>query len=216
MFIISTNEYVTIFAPQKDEFVEKKSVFIGSIAPACEVEEAMDFVNAKKSEYKDATHNVWAYLLKNGQKRYSDDGEPQGTAGVPCLEVLEKSGVCDICVVVTRYFGGILLGGGGLCRAYSHGAAIAVAAAQKKLMEPSLRVRLSCDYGLYGKLTYVLPDFDVRIEESLFEEVVTITLTVRKSTFDRLLKVLTELSNGKLMPVVIEELFYCFDSQAGL
>ena len=127
-------EYTTILDRAEDEFVERKSRFIGAIAPVETEEEALDFIAQIKHQHRDATHNTYAYVLKNGVKRYSDDGEPQGTAGVPMLDCLEKEGLVDVAVVVTRYFGGILLGAGGLVRAYSHGAKIAVDAASRKLM----------------------------------------------------------------------------------
>ena len=115
--------YTTLAGEGSDQFEERKSLFIGHAKHITSEDEAMEFVKAKKKEYSDATHNCWAYLLKGGiVARYSDDGEPQGTAGVPMLETIRKSGVCDCVVVVTRYFGGILLGAGGLVRAYSHGA----------------------------------------------------------------------------------------------
>lgn len=113
-------EYVTIYAPAEDEFVERKSRFIGAIAPVQTEEEAQAWIAQVRQQHRDATHNTYAYILRNGIKRYSDDGEPQGTAGVPMLDCIEKEGLVDVAVVVTRYFGGILLGAGGLVRAYSH------------------------------------------------------------------------------------------------
>ena len=113
--------YTTLEQEGEAEFVEKKSVFIGHAAPVKSEEEAQAFVKRYKNTYMDARHNVWAYLMKGEiVARYSDDGEPQGTAGVPVLDTIRKSGVTDAVVVVTRYFGGILLGAGGLVRAYSH------------------------------------------------------------------------------------------------
>ena len=120
-------EYKTIGARASDEFVEKKSRFIGHICPVTMQQEALDFIQSLKTKYWDATHNVYAYVLRDGQiRRYSDDGEPQGTAGIPTLDVLLKEGLTDCCVVVTRYFGGTLLGAGGLVRAYSHACKLAV------------------------------------------------------------------------------------------
>ena len=125
------SEYKTVTMDTSDEFVEKRSRFIGYIRPVKTEEEAIAFINQIKSKHWDATHNVYAYCLREGQvKRYSDDGEPQGTAGIPTLDVLLKSEVTDVVVVTTRYFGGILLGGGGLVRAYSHAASLALAKAQ--------------------------------------------------------------------------------------
>ena len=138
-------EYTTIYSPAEDEFVERKSRFIGHIAPVQTEEEAQAFIAQIRQQHRDATHNTYAYILRSGIKRYSDDGEPQGTAGVPMLECVEKEGLVDVAVVVTRYFGGILLGAGGLVRAYSHGAKIAVDAAQRKLMTTCVEIgRASC------------------------------------------------------------------------
>ena len=120
-------EYKTVEFESKDEFIEKKSRFIGYVKPVKTQEEATEFINAIKSKHWDATHNVSAYVLRdNNIQRSSDDGEPSGTAGVPTLDVLLKEGIVDTCVVVTRYFGGTLLGAGGLIRAYSHASKIAV------------------------------------------------------------------------------------------
>ena len=122
-------EYKTIKKRASDEFIEKKSRFIGYIAPVETEDEAIAFINEIRTKHRDATHNVYAYSLRAGQvKRASDDGEPQGTGGVPMLNVLNGNELVDVCCVVTRYFGGTLLGVGGLVRAYTEGAKIAVAA----------------------------------------------------------------------------------------
>ena len=122
--------YFTVSQPAEDSFIEKRSEFIGYIAPVATNEQAVDFINQIRAKHRKAKHNVYAYILRQDNiSRYSDDGEPQGTAGMPVLEVLKKRGLTDVCVVVTRYFGGILLGGGGLVRAYSHAASLACDAA---------------------------------------------------------------------------------------
>ena len=143
-------EYRTILNEASDEFIERKSRFIGYIKPVTTQEDAVSFINEIKSKHWDATHNVYAYILRDGQiRRYSDDGEPQGTAGIPVLDVLQKEGLTDCVVVVTRYFGGILLGGGGLVRAYSHAAKLAVDAAGVIKMSMCVRAECECDYGYY-------------------------------------------------------------------
>ena len=122
--------YTTVRNEASAEFEEKRSVFIGHAKHITSEQEALDFVKQIKKKYYDARHNVYAYVLSSAPvMRYSDDGEPQGTAGVPMLEAIRKSGVEDCVVVVTRYFGGILRGAGGLVRAYSHGTSVALAAA---------------------------------------------------------------------------------------
>ena len=153
--------YFTISANAKASFIEKRSEFIGYIAPVKTNNEAVAFINSIKAEHRKAKHNVYAYILRNDNiSRYSDDGEPQGTAGVPVLDVLQKRGLTDVCVVVTRYFGGILLGGGGLVRAYSHAASLACDAAHIMNMCLCHRIRITADYGMYGKISYLLPNFD--------------------------------------------------------
>ena len=123
-------KYTTVSVEGHAEFEEKRSVFIGHAIHIDSEEEAQTFIKEIKKKYSDATHNCWAYILNDGIiARYSDDGEPQGSAGVPVLDTLKKSGVSDAVIVVTRYFGGILLGAGGLVRAYSHTAKLAIEAA---------------------------------------------------------------------------------------
>ena len=138
-------QYKTVLQEAQDDFVEKRSRFIGYVRPVSTEAEALAFIAEKKSKHWDASHNVYAYILRDGGvMRYSDDGEPQGTAGIPVLDVLQKSGVTDVVVVATRYFGGILLGGGGLVRAYSHTASIALQAAGIVTMRECLMLEVLC------------------------------------------------------------------------
>ncbi len=168
-------EYRTIEKESCDEFVEKKSRFIGYIKPVTTKEEAVDFINRIKSKHWDATHNVYAYVLRDGQtRRYSDDGEPQGTAGIPVLDVLIKENVVDCVVVATRYFGGILLGGGGLVRAYSHTAKIAVDAGGIVTMKHCALLNVKCDYNFYGRLNSLIPECGGVIDDTVFEDDVKI------------------------------------------
>ena len=154
--------------------MERRSRFIGHAAPVKTEEEAVAFINEMKAKYWDATHNVYAYCLRDGQiKRYSDDSEPQGTAGIPTLDVLQKSGVTDTVVVVTRYFGGVLLGAGGLVRAYSHGASIALEAAGIVTMRECVMASLSCDYNQYGRLQALIPECGGTVDDTVFGERVT-------------------------------------------
>lgn len=205
-------ERETIFEPVSAEFVEKKSRFIGSLSPVTSVAEAMAFVALVAKQNSSATHNVWAYLLLDEQgilqKRYSDDGEPQGTAGVPCLDVLEKSGLCGVCVVATRYFGGILLGGSGLCRAYSHTASIAVAAARRRQLYRVNRIELQCGYDFYDKLLRFIAKGDVVTENVLFEEAVTMTLLLKTQDYSAFCEALISLSNGRIIPALKETLLH--------
>ena len=138
--------YKTVELESSDEFIEQRSKFIGYVKPVQTEQQALDFINEKRQKHWDATHNVYAYVLREGNiQRYSDDGEPHGTAGVPTLDVIIKSGVTDVVVVVTRYFGGILLGAGGLVRAYTKGAKIALDAGNIITMESCYTAVLQCD-----------------------------------------------------------------------
>ncbi len=205
--------YFTISKPASDSFIEKKSEFIGYIAPVKTNDEAVAFINQIKAMHRKARHNVYAYILREDNiSRYSDDGEPQGTAGVPVLEVLQKRGLTDVCVVVTRYFGGILLGGGGLLRAYSHAASIACDAAQIMDMRLCHRLTIKTDYNLYGKINYILPNFDVITVNSDFADAVTLEILVMSEKLDALRKELTEVTNNLAEVTDLGELYDDFSS----
>lgn len=201
-------EYKTVEFESKDEFVEKKSRFIGYVKPVKTQEEATNFINSIKSKHWDATHNVSAFVLReNNIQRSSDDGEPSGTAGVPTLDVLLKENLVDVCVVVTRYFGGTLLGAGGLIRAYSHSSKIAVDAGHIITMAPCKVLSVSVDYSFYDRLNILLSEFNANIENSEFTDNVTVTFSVRENTVSLLQDKLTQLSNGKYIFKEIGEKF---------
>lgn len=205
--------YYTISKPANASFIEKRSEFIGYIAPVKTNDEAVDFVNSIKAMHRKAKHNVYAYILRNDNiSRYSDDGEPQGTAGVPVLDVLQKRGLTDVCVVVTRYFGGILLGGGGLVRAYSHAASLACDAAHIMNMCLCQRLKIKTDYGMYGKISYILPNYDTITINSDFGTEVTLEILVLSEKKNALLKDITEITNGSVDVDELEELFEDFSS----
>lgn len=204
-------EYRTVKKEANDEYVIKHSRFIGYCCPVSSKEDAEAFIASIKSKHWDATHNVYAYILRDGGiKRYSDDGEPQGTAGVPVLGVLEKEEVSDVCVVVTRYFGGILLGGGGLVRAYSHTAKIALDKSEIIAMAKAKELSIVCDYTFYGKLEAFLRSENIVILNSDFADNVTVTFRVKDDMYGIFQSKLTEISNGKVYPTVINENFYEF------
>ena len=205
--------YFTISANAKASFIEKRSEFIGYIAPVRTNDEAVAFINSIKAEHRKAKHNVYAYILrKDNISRYSDDGEPQGTAGVPVLDVLKKRELTDVCVVVTRYFGGILLGGGGLVRAYSHAASLACDAAHIMNMCLCHRLKITADYGMYGKISYLLPNYDTITVNSDFGSDVTLEILVISEKLDALKKELVEVTNGSVNIEDCEELFEDFSS----
>ena len=196
---MTNHDYLTIAAPVKTSFIEKKSEFIGYLSPVSSNDEAVEFLNSVKSEHRKAKHHVYAYILRDSHiTRYSDDGEPQGTAGVPVLDVLQKRNLTDICCVVVRYFGGILLGGGGLVRAYSHSAALTCDSAQIQHMCQSTPLSLRMDYTLYGKVSYCLPKYGVLELNSDFNTDVLLDLLVRNEVLTALQSELTELSGGKI------------------
>lgn len=204
--------YLTIKDRAEASFIEKHSEFIGYLAPVTTNDEAVAFINEIKSKHRKATHNVYAYILRDDNiVRYSDDGEPQGTAGVPVLDVLKKRGLTDICCVVTRYFGGILLGGGGLVRAYSHATSIAVDSASIMDMCSCYQLKFSMNYTLYGKVNYILPNFDIKILDTNFSNCVTITLLVKVERFEELNKKLIDVSNGSIVVEKSQEMFMDFN-----
>ena len=200
--------YTTLAGEGSEEFEEKRSVFIGHAKHVKSEDEAMEFIKSKKKEYSDATHNCWAYHLKGGiVARYSDDGEPQGTAGVPMLEAIRKSGVDDCVVVVTRYFGGVLLGAGGLVRAYSHGTSIALNAAKIVTYEKYTEMELSCSYSDYQKYSVILPSFGAIIDDTDFSDKVVLRFAVKEILADKLTLKITETSGGRDKPEKTGERF---------
>lgn len=195
--------YTTLEHEGEAEFTEKKSVFIGHAAPVQSEEEAMAYIKKQKSAYHDARHNVWAYLQKGEiVARYSDDGEPQGTAGVPVLDTIRKSGVTDAVVVVTRYFGGILLGAGGLVRAYSHTARLALEAAHIITYEQYTELELTCSYSDYQKYLAELPRYGAVTDDTQFSDRVTVLFAVKNTVVEDLFTRIREISNGGDVPVV--------------
>ena len=201
-------EYRTVEREAADEFVVKKSRFIGYAKPVTTQDDAVEFIAKIKAKHWDATHNVYAYCLRDGQlSRYSDDGEPQGTAGVPALDVLKKEGLTDCVVVCTRYFGGIMLGAGGLVRAYSHTAKIAAQAAGIITMSLCKVASLTCDYTLYGKMNPLLCRFGAMLEDTAFSDVVMLRFRIPAASFDALCAEVIDQSNGKVRPVAETECF---------
>lgn len=192
-------EYKTIAGRCEARFIEKKSEFIGYLAPVSTEEEAVKFVAEIRAMHPKARHNCYAYILReNNTARHSDDGEPQGTAGAPIYEVLRKEGLTDIACVVTRYFGGILLGAGGLTRAYAKGAKDAVNAAEIKLMCEAVLVEISLDYALYGRLAAIFAELGARVFSEDFSEQVTVCVHVRAELSEQLRNRLVDACNGKV------------------
>lgn len=191
-------EYKTVEKEASDFFIEKKSKFIGYSKPVKTQEDALEFISKIKSKHWDATHNVYAYVLReNNIQRYSDDGEPSGTAGVPVLDVMLKESLVDVCVVATRYFGGTLLGAGGLVRAYSHTSKIALEAAGIITMAQCSVMSAEVDYSFYDRLNILLSDFSAVILNTSFSDKVCVEFSVKENIVDLLNAKLIDVSNGK-------------------
>lgn len=201
----------TVANKAEASFTEKKSDFIGYIAPAANEEEALAFIDKIRTMHRKATHNCYAYILRNNNiSRHSDDGEPSGTAGVPIYEIIRKEGLTDVCIVVTRYFGGIMLGAGGLVRAYSKGAKLAVDAAEIKNMCRADRLLLTMDYTFYGKIGAALAEADCRTESEDFSDKVALTLYVREENTQPLTDKLIDICNGKINVERLQNIEYDF------
>lgn len=192
-------DYKTVLENASDEFVEKRSRFIGYCKPVKTEQEAIDFINEKRSEHWNATHNVYAYSLREGNiKRYSDDGEPSGTAGMPVLDVIVKNEIFDVVVVVTRYFGGVLLGTGGLVRAYSHGSKIAVEAAKPVIMQNCLVCEARCAYNQYGKVSSLIIGVGAAVDDTVYESNVLVKFHIKPDLLGTLNKKLADATSGEV------------------
>lgn len=192
------------------EIQEKKSRFIATIRPVTTLEDANAFIEETKKKYWDARHNCSALVIgeKNEISRCSDDGEPSGTAGRPMLEVITGSGIHNVCVVVTRYFGGVLLGTGGLVRAYQ--GAVKEALSQAKIIEKTLgrHLEIGCDYNGIGKIQYIMGQKGIIPLDTLYAEKVTLKLVLELGIIEGFIKEVTEVLNGNLEYELGEELYY--------
>ena len=180
----------------EDEFVEKKSRFIGRVWHVETEEEALSKIQEMKKQHYDATHNCWAYIIKDGAVRFSDDGEPGGTAGMPMIQVLQREGLYKIVCVVTRYFGGILLGAGGLVRAYTKGAKIAVDAAGKSMKRVWSVLYVPCPYTFYERVKLEVAAFEGIIRDTQFGAEVELEILVAEGKAQSFLDAITEMTAG--------------------
>lgn len=190
-------DYKTVQNDASAEMLERKSRFIGYCRPVKTQDEAVNFINEIRAQHRQATHNVYAYVLREDNiMRYSDDGEPAGTAGVPVLEVIKKEGLTDVAVVVTRYFGGVLLGAGGLVRAYGKSAKTGIDAAIRieKIYCSVFVIR--CDYSTYGKIEYLINTEGYILKDCSFENDVCLTVGVRRGSENAFLKSVADISGG--------------------
>jgi uncharacterized YigZ family protein len=190
--------YITVRGYGEARFEEKKSVFIGYCEHVTSEEEALAFVKKIKEKHRDATHNCYGYTMKGGIScRYSDDGEPQGTAGKPILDVLQKSGVDDVCVVVTRYFGGTLLGTGGLVHAYSQGAKVALEAAGIAQFENYVVFEVVCSYSDHQRISFELEKLVAIVDLTDYSDCVKVIFAVKEALAEGIERKITEISAGK-------------------
>ncbi|HBE9252191.1 YigZ family protein [Clostridioides difficile] len=203
------SNYRTLHEFGTDKITIEKSVFIGYAKPIKSEEEALEFINEIKKKHKDATHNVWAYTVGKNMniQRYSDDGEPQGTAGIPTLEVIKKEDLRDVVVVVTRYFGGTKLGAGGLVRAYTKGAKLGLEAGKiiYKVMYQEVKVKI--DYTQLGKVQNELMNLGYFIKDTVYEDNVEIVVYSRLEDVEKLSEKMIDITSGT-GKIILGEEFY--------
>ncbi|KPI54941.1 hypothetical protein KW94_04810 [Clostridioides difficile] len=192
------SNYRTLHEFGTDEITIEKSVFIGYAKPIKSEEEALEFINEIKKKHKDATHNVWAYTVGQNMniQRYSDDGEPQGTAGIPTLEVIKKEDLRDVAVVVTRYFGGTKLGAGGLVRAYTKGAKLGLEAGKIIYKVMYQEVKIKIDYTQLGKVQNELMNLGYFIKDTIYEDNVEIIVYSKLEDVENLSEKMVDITNG--------------------
>ena len=201
---MSDNKIKRLRNTAKIEFTEKKSLFIGFSTFVENEEQALEIIKQKKKEYSDATHNVYAYVIGDMIARYSDDNEPQGTAGMPVLNSIRMSGITDVLVVITRYFGGILLGAGGLVRAYSTAASMALTEGGTRIFQKYDVFKVNISYSDYGKINTELICVDAIIDNTEFSNDVSIVYALKTEDTDSFNKKLLDVFAGKVIPEFIE------------
>ena len=204
------DEYLVPTAFGEDEFIEKKSRFIGRLWPVETEEAALEKIQVMKKKHYDAARNCWAYIIKDGAVRFSDDGEPGGTAGMPMLQVLQREGLYNVVCVVTRYFGGILLGAGGLVRAYTKGAKIAVAAAGKSMKRVWSVLYVTCPYSWYVRVKLTVDAFGGIIRSTEFGADVELEILVPEAQAQPFLDKLTDLSAATIEGMETDQEYRAF------
>lgn len=204
------DEYLVPTQFGEDEFIEKKSRFIGRLWPAETEEAALEKIQEMKKQHYDATHNCWAYIIKDGAVRFSDDGEPGGTAGMPMLQVLQREGLFNCVCVVTRYFGGILLGAGGLVRAYTKGAKIAVDAAGKSMKRVWTVLYVPCPYTYYERVKLLVAECEGIIRTTDFGAEVELELLFAEAQVQLFLEKLTDMTAGTVEGMEIGQEYRAF------
>ena len=192
--------FITVRECARDEVVIQKSRFIGYASPCSSEEEAQRFIRKIREEHRDAKHHCYAYVIgqNSGIMRYSDDGEPGGTAGLPMMDVIKNEQAVNCCVVVARYFGGILLGTGGLVRAYTQGCKIALAAAGLVRMERSVLIDCSVSYSSWNAIQYTVRNLPVQLSSVDYQDNVGFLLVTRKNDMDEVIRTLNNILDGRI------------------
>ncbi|MBO6114278.1 MAG: YigZ family protein [Lachnospiraceae bacterium] len=201
--------YINLICGGEGEIVEKKSRFIGQIKPVTSEEEAYTFIEEIKKKHYDARHNCFAFSVGADMPllRFSDDGEPQGTAGKPILEVINSSGIHNICIVVTRYFGGTLLGTGGLVRAYTDAAKAALANCETRLIELLIPTEIKTNYTDMGKIQYILGNHNVKILDTVYADDVLMNVNLRKIEAEGIIKEITDATSARAGIETFDEVY---------
>jgi uncharacterized YigZ family protein len=207
-FLEHDMEFKTINSPAQAELIQKKSRFIAFTAPISSEHDAIDILNDIRHKHWNASHNVYAYILyQQNIRRFSDDGEPQGSAGMPVLDVLQREQLFDCITVVTRYFGGTLLGTGGLVRAYSGAARLAIDESKIITKRLCYEYTFSCEYNVYSAIQTLFFQTECRILNTNFSDNIELDILVPESHESTFLKGISEITFGKVLPKKIEELF---------
>ena len=204
------DEYLVPSGYGEDEFIEKKSRFIGRVWYVESEEEALSRIQEMKKQHYDASHNCWAYVIRDGAMRFSDDGEPGGTAGNPMMQVLQREELYNIVCVVTRYFGGVLLGAGGLVRAYTKGAKIAVDAAGKSMKRVWSVLYLPCPYTYYERVKLEVAAFGGMIRDTQFGAEVELEILVAEADAKAFLERITDMTAGTVEGMETEKIYRAF------
>ena len=213
--VINLDEYLVPTQFGEDEFIEKKSRFIGRCWPVETEEEALEKIAAMKKQHYDATHNCWAYIIRDGGMRFSDDGEPGGTAGNPMMQVLQREQIYNVVCVVTRYFGGILLGAGGLVRAYTKGAKIAIDAAGKSMKRVWSVLYMPIPYNFYERIKLEVAAFGGIIRDTQFGAEIELEILVAAPQTQAFLERITDMTAGTVEAMEIGQEYRAFPVEKG-
>ena len=204
------DEYLVPTGYGEDEFIEKKSRFIGRVWCVETEEEALQKIQDMKKQHYDASHNCWAYIIRDGAMRFSDDGEPGGTAGNPMMQVLQREKLYNIVCVVTRYFGGVLLGAGGLVRAYTKGAKIAIDAAGRSIKRVWTALYIPCPYNYYERMKLEVESFGAVIRDTQFGSEVELEVLVAEAQTQAFIDRITDMTAGTVETMELGQEYRAF------